>query len=165
MKKRLEKLWHRSKDEILELMKGEISLFDNITNPERKKIAHLFYKRSFLSDEIIFKEGSLSNVLYLLMSGEAIATHLKKDSSEGQIVLTFSPGENILLSTVLTPANRPYSLIAKSAPVFLALFDHDLEELLNLFPKIGVKLLYNISSMLSKQFNELGCTKTRVKGK
>ncbi len=85
MKKRLEKLWCRCKD--------EIALFKNISNLERKKIAHLFYKRSFLSEEIIFKEGSLSNVLYLLMSGEAVATHLKKDSSEGQVISTFSPSD------------------------------------------------------------------------
>lgn len=120
-------------------------LFGNFTPAEYKRIVLLGVLESRAQGEAIVKKGEKSREMYLLLGGKA------EVMLEGQRGAVLKPGDIFGEMAFVTGEQRSADVIA-SEDVSLLRIDHPvLERVLKRFPKIGCKLLLNISQILSRR--------------
>lgn len=135
----------KTKSDILK----SISMFAELEKPELKKVELIIHERTFEENEIIFYEGEPGVGMFIVKDGEVLLTKDKdgKEEKVDKIKTGEFFGELALL--IETPRLTKAKAAAKTR--LLGIFRPDLIDLINREPWLGVKILLNISKVLSER--------------
>jgi CRP/FNR family transcriptional regulator, cyclic AMP receptor protein len=133
----------------IELMR-ELPVFESLTTGELVQIERVLHERPYGPGEVVFNEGEPGAGLYIIKKGE-IAIR-KKVTGGDDIELAVIPersffGELALLDE--TP--RSASACAVSPSILYGFSKPDLEHLLERNQKLGVKIIINLSKLVTRR--------------
>lgn len=117
---------------------------------EVKKIALLGVIAGYKENEFIIKKGDLDREMYLILDGNVDVVIQK----EKKLVKTLQKGDIFGEMAFITGGERTADVIAKGPVELLKIDDRSLNNVKSKYPKIGAKIFYNMSRILSKRLKE-----------
>jgi len=132
----------------------EMPLFDGLHGPELKIVAKHMNYFELEKDEVLFKEGDIGDYVCFILSG---ALHVMKKSPEsGQRILlaTLTRNRSIGEMSVIDDTNRSATVKAYSRSKIIALTKKGFDLILEDHPKIGIKILKQISRLISMNLRQ-----------
>ena len=138
----------KSKQDPVIRVLAENLLFESLTSSELQYLAQRVYVRSYEAGEAVFSEGERGFGMYSIAKG-SIAIKTRATDSE-LLMTTLSQGSFFGEMTLIQPdALRSASAIATEPSVLIGFFKPDLEEIVLRKPALGVKILLQLSRILS----------------
>lgn len=137
---------------IAEALKDNV-LFCTLSRRELAYLATVVYERVYQPDEPIFHQNDRGFGMYVITKGRvAIKTH----TLEGEaLVTTLTKGSFFGELSLVDPENiRTASAIALDRTVVIGFFKPDLMEILERKPAMGVKILYQLATVLGRRLLE-----------
>ncbi len=136
----------------LEIFKNSYIL-KNFSEKEIKILLNHLHKRSYQKGEDIIKFGEPGYALYILVEGEVV---VKIPGDKGMIeVDILKKSEFFGEMALVTDAPRTATVTCKTDVEVYVLSRSDMEELIEIHPKIAARLLYNISSIIAERLKKL----------
>lgn len=128
-------------------------LFNTLSMRELKYLSNFVYERTYQPDEQIFEQDDRGVGMYLIASGRvAIRTH----NAQGEVLHTVL-GEGSFLGE-LALVDPQHLRTAQAVPlercVLIGFFKPDLEDIIQRNPAMGVKILFQLSTVLGKRLLE-----------
>lgn len=124
-------------------------LFKNFTSREIDKVLKFVTLRNFSTTEHVFFEGDLSSALYLILEG---SIDIVKQAPKKRLILThLSKGMFFGEIGIVHTSSRTATAIVTSDSLLLCIFKHDVDNVIKNYPRIGNKLLANISEILAQR--------------
>jgi CRP-like cAMP-binding protein len=157
-------LFRRSKSDehsIPECLKNNI-LFKNLNARELNYLSSLVYQRIYQTNEVIFRQNERGFGMYLIIKGNVSVRTL---TSEGETQVT-TLGEGSFfgeLALVESDNIRTASVVATERTLMIGFFKPDLLDLLESKPEMGVKILFQLSSVLARRLIETTDKITQLK--
>jgi CRP/FNR family transcriptional regulator len=142
---------HKRNEEEQELIKflGNVALFERLTKMERRNLQQYIYIKQFKEGEYIFKQGHPAVVLYIVKEGE-LKLCVEKDGKEIELD-KIEKYDFIGESAIFVEDRRPVSAITVKDSILLAISRKSVEGFAYRFPRAGVKILYKLGEILSRQ--------------
>jgi GNAT superfamily N-acetyltransferase len=134
----------------------EIPLFSGLNAEQIKRLASVCTVSTFEAGEIIFKEGGVSDRLYVILGGDVDITINKTGCSVGFVTSGECLGELSLLSTAPHSATATAQIRVEAA----VLDRHDLAELIRMRPDIGMQIYRNLARGLGKKLKRADYSST-----
>ncbi len=132
-----------------ELMKAS-PLFQGLKVSEIKKMVLFGVTVEYKENEYIVRRGELTKDMYLILDGNAEVILQKKD----KLMKSLQRGDIFGEMAYVTGEARTADIIAKGPVEVLKIDDKSLNNIKLRFPKIGAKIFYNMSRILSKRLIE-----------
>ncbi len=151
-------LFRRKKSEntsVTEVLKQNV-LFKTLTRREIRYLGSLVYERVYQADEPIFKQNDRGIGMYVISKGR-VAIRTQSPHAAGEEILVTTLAENSFFGelALVDPDNiRTASAIALERTVVIGFFKPDLMELLERKPAMGVKILFQLSTVLGRRLLE-----------
>ena len=133
----------------IELIK-ELPVFKSLTNGELVQIERVLHERQYAPGEVVFNEGEPGAGLYIIKKGEISIR--KKIAGGNDLQLAVIPersffGELALLDEI----PRSASAIAVTPTILYGFSKPDLEHLLERNQRLGIKIILNLSKLVSRR--------------
>lgn len=125
-----------------------ISFLRQLDRYELKLFARLLNSRLFKAGEYIFHENYPIAVMYIVADGE-VDIILENDPQEAIILSTYYKFGHFGEMGLFIETNRTASARAKTDSVLYAVSKKDFEHFIQISPKIGVKILFELAVQLS----------------
>ncbi|MFL5815586.1 MAG: Crp/Fnr family transcriptional regulator [Bdellovibrionia bacterium] len=138
--------------DLLRILKENV-LFSTLSMRELKYLSNFVYERTYESEEQIFEQGDRGVGMYLIASGRvAIRTH----NSQGDVLHTvLNEGSFLGELALVDPQHlRTAQAIPLERSVLIGFFKPDLEDIIQRNPAMGVKILFQLSTVLGKRLLE-----------
>jgi len=125
----------------------EIPLFGGLNGEQIKRLASVCTVAKFEAGEVIFREGGLSDRLYVVLDGKVDVAIGGVGRSVAAVTRSECLGELSLLATAAHSATAT----AQTAVEVAVLDRHDLAEIIRLRPDIGLQLYKNLAVEVGKK--------------
>jgi CRP-like cAMP-binding protein len=125
-------------------------LFRTLTGRELTYLATLVYERIYQPEEPIFHQNDRGLGMYLIAKGRVA---IKTSSSQGEVLVTVL-GEGSFFGelALIDPDNiRTASAVAAERTVLIGFFKPDLMEILERKPAMGVKIMFQLATVLGRR--------------
>jgi CRP-like cAMP-binding protein len=131
----------------------ENTLFCTLTPKELSYLGSLVYERVYQPEEPIFRQNDRGLGVYIITKGRV---SVKTQTSQGEVlVTTLSEGSFFGEIALVDPENvRTASVVATERSVIIGFFKPDLMEILERKPALGVKILFQLSTVLGRRLLE-----------
>lgn len=133
----------------------EVPIFDQLSPDEQEIVAKRLDVSNLGKGEVLFKEGSLGNTLYYLISGK-MEVHKASMDGKQTVLSTFSRGsiigEQALLE--LEPRRGATMVAVEDCRLFL-LNRNVFDDMVNDYPRVGVAILRGVGRMLSERLRTI----------
>src|SRR5215475_6045584 len=136
----------------IELLRN-VPVFRELSRKELLEVDGLLHERTYEKDEIIFEEGDAGHGIFIILSGKVRIKSRNKLLET--VVPEFGPGELLGELTLFDEAPRFATAIAAEPTVAVALFQAELASLLTKSKSIGVKVLMEISRIMSRRIRQI----------
>lgn len=138
-------------------------LFNTLTARELNYVASLVYERVYQPDEAIFQQNDRGLGMYMISKGQVA---IKSNSPHGEVLVTVLKEGSFFGEIALVEPNnlRTATAIATERSIILGFFKPDLLDLMNRNPAIGVKILFQLSSVLGRRLLETTDKMTHILG-
>lgn len=152
---------NKSTRQLLEVLKENV-LFQTLSNQELRYLASHVYERVYQPEEPVFKQNDRGLGMYILARGRIA---IRTSTPEGEIqVTTLQEGSFFGEIALVEPENiRTASAIALERTVVIGFFKPDLLEILERKPAMGVKILFQLSTVLGRRLLETTERITQIK--
>jgi CRP/FNR family cyclic AMP-dependent transcriptional regulator len=130
-------------------------IFKTLNNGEYEKIKDFFKEKRYKKDEIIVKEGEYSKKAFILKEGEVSV--IKETIYKNDYIITDikAGGEEFFGEVNLIDRGLVTSTIKAKTDVLVFEIDHnDFISIIDMYPTIGVKMLWIISYNLTKHLRK-----------
>lgn len=124
-----------------------IPVFQDLTSRELDQIKRILYLRSYQKDEVIFREGEPGLGMYIIEQG---LVHITLESGE-QMLAELCDGDFFGELSLLDDGPRSATAIAREDTRMICFFQPELMDLLNVTPRLGVKILLGLSRVLGER--------------
>lgn len=125
-----------------------VTLFYGLTSHQLGRIFHAMQKRRYHVGERLFQEGQIGKAVFIVRSGQVELTRETNDG-KNRVLGKLGPGQIFGEMALLEQLPRTASAtVIEDGDIYL-LYTAALESLIQHHPQIGVKLLRNMSVMLS----------------
>jgi CRP/FNR family transcriptional regulator, cyclic AMP receptor protein len=132
-----------------QLLQG-LSFFAPLQEPLRARLAGLARIEDFLGDSVIFREGTESRTLYVIILGHV--TLEMYVPGRGRVrILTLGHGDMLGWSAMLGNNVMTATAVATGPTRMIAFSSHDLRELCETDHEVGYQLMRQMSVALSKR--------------
>ena len=131
----------------------ENALFCTLSRRELKYLSNFVYERIFEPNEPVFRQTDRGVGMYLIASGRvAIKT---QGNAEENFVTELGEGSFLGELALVDPQHlRSANAVAAERSVLIGFFKPDLEDILARNPAMGVKILFQLSSVLGRRLLE-----------
>jgi CRP-like cAMP-binding protein len=103
---------------------------------------------TFSEGAAIFKEGDISELVYLLEEGQV--SLITQVPGHGQVtILTVGPGELLGWSSLFPPERKTAGAVAMESTRAIAINATKLRELTSTDPELGNKIMWNVAEVIS----------------
>ncbi|MGH1366420.1 MAG: cyclic nucleotide-binding domain-containing protein [Calditrichia bacterium] len=134
------------KETVREVLK-RVPIFDSLDKKELKAVERILHRREYRAGEVVFYEGDPAAGMYIIESG-----CVKVVFEETQQVLAeLNDGEFFGELALLDDSPRSATLIARSDCKMLGFFQMDLLGLVERSPKLGVKIVLRLASVVGER--------------
>ncbi len=140
------------KKALIDLLQENI-LFKTLTRKELKYISNFVYERAYQPSEAVFQQGDRGLGMYIIAKGRVA---IKTQNAQSEVlVTTLSEGSFFGEIALVDPDNvRTASAVAAEETIAIGFFKPDLSEILERNPVIGVKILFQLATVLGKRLVE-----------
>ena len=135
-----------SQNPILKVL-SEIPIFKNLSSKELKGIANLVHERTYKKDEPVFKKLAPAEGMYVIIEGKVEIS----DPDSGITFVTLGSGDFFGELALLDEEPRSAMAVAIEPSKLVGFFRTDLLTLMNRDPKIGNKILFDLSCVLGER--------------
>ena len=126
----------------------EISIFDSLGSDELRVVAKYMNFMDFRPREIVFREGEKGD--YVCFVAEGSLTVLKKNEKGRHVTIALlNKGRSIGEMSVIDDFPRSATVKARNETTLVILTRKGFDQILEIYPNIGVKILKGISRLLS----------------
>jgi hypothetical protein len=150
---RLISSWDLIKVKINEATIASSQLFKGMKRSELKKVVLMGVLREFRDGDVIVQQGTNGREMYLILEGDA-EVRVDKAGGAGVEVKKLIRGDIFGEIALITGEKRSANVIASGAVNVLQIDERSLANVKERFPRIGAKLYYNLSSILSDRLRE-----------
>ncbi|MCZ6706051.1 MAG: cyclic nucleotide-binding domain-containing protein [Bacteroidetes bacterium] len=134
------------KESTLDLLET-IPVFEELNSRELQAVERILYRRTFSPGEIIFRQGDPGVGMYILGEGE-----VEIRSEPDQTVLTIlGVGSFFGEVSLLNEVPRSATAAASTECVLWGFFRPELMDLIERWPKLGVKILLHLAQIAGKR--------------
>lgn len=128
-------------------------LFCTLTTRELSYLSSLVYERVYQPGEPVFQQYDRGLGMYVIIKGRIA---IKTESPQGEtLITTLSEGSFFGEIALVDPNNvRTASAVSVERSILVGFFKPDLMEIIERKPTIGVKILYQLSTVLGRRLNE-----------
>ncbi len=132
----------------------KVPLFSEITSSEMKRVRRLLHRRVFQPGELIFREGEAGWGMYFIESGLVRITGLDRRQQEVEYAL-LTKNEFFGEFALVGSEPRSATALAVMQSVLHGFFKSDLDELIDKDPRLGCKILAQLSQVLSQRLEAM----------
>ena len=133
----------------IELMR-ELPVFESLTTGELVQIERVLHERHYTPGEVVFNEGEPGAGLYLIKKGEISIR--KKIMGSDDLQLALIPERSFFGElALLDEMPRSASAIAVTQSILYGFSKPDLEHLLERNQRLGIKIIMNLSKLVSRR--------------
>ena len=133
----------------IELMR-ELPVFESLTTGELVQIERVLHERHYTPGEVVFNEGEPGAGLYLIKKGEISIR--KKIMGSDDLQLALIPERSFFGElALLDEMPRSASAIAVTQSILYGFSKPDLEHLLERNQRLGIKIILNLSKLVSRR--------------
>ncbi len=150
-----------NKNKLIHSLKENYTFFSDFTDTELQHIFMISSKKVYPKGSVIFKENTIGNQMYILISGEVIITKKFKDNEE-TILNTLKTGDSFGEMAIMDYSPRYATATAKMDSILIAISEVILR---NSEPKLCLKLYKNLSSVLSEKLKKSDATANALRTK
>lgn len=140
------------KDELAFL--SSIPVFDSLSKRQIRKIYSVVHHRNFEKGEVVFRKGDPGVGLYLIRDG-AVEIYNEFPDMTRILLANLHSGDFFGEISLLNDSPRSATVVAVRTTVLLGLFRHDLLDLMDSDPALGVKLVYRLSQIVAERLRIL----------
>ncbi len=128
-------------------------LFCTLSQSELKYLSAIVYERIYQVNEPIFQQNDRGLGMYLITKGQIA---IKTKTRRGEVLVTVLTEDSFFGEIALVdPGNlRTASAVAIERSVVIGFFKPDLIEILERKPAMGVKILFQLSTVLGRRLQE-----------
>jgi len=132
--------------------------FSSLNESERKQVASCFNKIELTKNEILFRQGDLSDNIYILMEGNLSAELI---NAEGEITIIGYVGAGETVGEMGALSNEPRSLTIKAInnATLLKITAHDFIDIGNKYPSIMFAVMRHMISRTSSIIQTISAEK------
>ncbi len=141
-------------EEIAQILAG-INIFEGLSTLERSRIAKFFLRKSYKPNDSIIKESEPGDGMFVIREGAVKVTKSLGDGGE-KVLANLVDGNFFGELALLDGYPRSASVIAMNNTDMLELYRASLMELINKWPRIGVKVMFNLAKILGERIRESG---------
>ena len=136
----------------IEMLKN-IPVFHTLDRSEIRVVEALLHERTYEKDEILFEEGDPGHGMFIIVSGKVRlkSSHKLLESA----LFEFGPGDTLGEMSLFDEAPHNATVFAVEPTVAVALFQAELSSLLMNHTSIGVRVLMEISRIVSRRARQL----------
>jgi CRP/FNR family cyclic AMP-dependent transcriptional regulator len=151
----------RKRSDLVRTLKDNV-LFCKLTQRELNYLSNFVYERVFEPNEVIFSQSDRGVGMYLIASGRvAIKTH---STSDEYYITELGEGSFLGELSLVDPEHiRSANAIALDRAKLIGFFKPDLEDILARNPAMGVKILFQLSTVLGRRLLETTDKITQLK--
>jgi CRP-like cAMP-binding protein len=126
---------------------AQVPVFDELGEPELRRVAEVAVPRRFRPGEVVFREGDDSDTCYVVDRGHARA--LREHPDGRQITLaTFGPGDIFGELAMFDDERRSATVEANDDLAVVGILGGDMRRLMREHPDIAVKLVISLGRRL-----------------
>lgn len=129
---------------------SSVPVFDSLSKHQIRKIYSVVHVRNFDEGEIVVRKGDPGVGLFIIRDG-AVEVYNEFPDLTRMKIAELSTGDFFGEISLLNDSPRSATVIAVRTSVLLGLFRHDLLELMNSDPVLGVKLVYRLSQIVAER--------------
>lgn len=126
-----------------------ISLFNDLSWLELRRLELIMHERTYQPDETVFYEGEPGVGMYIVRSGEI--SLVKDEGPKERPLAKFRQGDFFGEVALLTELPRTATARAAETTILMGFFRPDLLNLLTSHPKMGTKVLLRISQIVAQR--------------
>jgi CRP/FNR family cyclic AMP-dependent transcriptional regulator len=145
---------NQSEDEELAAMLGRQPVFDNLTSRELRRVERIVHRRRFGVGEVVIQAWVPRSGLFVVETG-GVDVVRQLSSGESIVIGSLGPGELLGEFAILDDSPRSTSIVASEPSDMIGFFRPDLMDLVETDPKLGFKILYRVSQIMSGRLNEV----------
>jgi len=134
------------KDSTLELLET-IPIFEELNLRELRAVERILYRRTFSPDEIIFSQGDPGVGMYILGEGEVEI----RSEPDQTVLTTLRVGSFFGEVSLLNEVPRSATAAASTECVLWGFFRPELMDLIERWPKLGVKILLHLAQIAGRR--------------
>lgn len=127
---------------------AQLAIFKDLSNRETTRLMKVLKEKTYLKDEILFRQGDASRALFIIFKGKV---DLQKMSADGSLKTIGHVGTGEFFGEMALLEDMPRNLTAiatEKTHVFM-LFKHTLDNLVLEKSKIGIFVLHYLAKALS----------------
>jgi CRP-like cAMP-binding protein len=128
--------------------------FATLSKKEISLISNIIHNRHYLAGEYIFCQGDPGIGLYILIDGEIEITYADEKGNCLRFA-AFSKGDFFGELALVDGEKRNASAIAKTDVKLAVIFKPDLDEFIEKFPKIGIRIMLGIARIVTTRLRKL----------
>lgn len=138
-------------------------LFSTLTPRELTYLTELVYERVYQPNEPIFQQDDRGLGMYIISRGKIA---IQSQSLHDQVLVTVLGDGSFFgeMALIDRENSRTASAVALERSVLIGFFISDLSEILERKPVMGVKILFQLSSVLAKRLQETTKKITQLTG-
>ena len=129
---------------------SKIPLFEGLSHRELQEVDRLLQHKTYQSGELIFQQDNPGVGLFIVVTGSVEVKHEEDDGTVLELA-TAKPGEFFGELALLDDAPRTASAVAVDQTSVVALFRTDLLALSETRPRLGVKILMQLSQIVAER--------------
>lgn len=136
-------------------------ILKDLTDEELQLVLMATTPRRFRADEVIMREGEAGEVMYIMCAGTVAITkrltlELGDDTPREKVMVRFRAEEGIILGemALIESDVRSATVTAMTDCLMLELTKEKFYQILEKYPKIGVKILLRLAQALSRRLRK-----------
>ena len=148
--------WYKTESETITIIK-KIPVFSELNNKDLNEVSKLLHDRTYKSEEYVFKRHAPGEGMFIIQSG-TVKIIVGEASGDSQVLAELSSGDFFGEMALLEDEVRSAAAIATDHSKLLGFFQSDLQTLIERKPKLGNKILQNLSKVVCtrlRKTNEL----------
>ena len=134
------------KESTLDLLET-IPVFEELNSRELQAVERILYRRTFSPGEIIFRQGDPGVGMYILGEGEVEI----RSEPDQTVLTTLRVGSFFGEVSLLNEVPRSATAAASTECVLWGFFRPELMDLIERWPKLGVKILLHLAQIAGKR--------------
>jgi CRP/FNR family cyclic AMP-dependent transcriptional regulator len=140
------------KKALIETLQENI-LFRTLTKRELRYISNFVYERTYEANEAVFHQSDRGLGMYIIAKG---CVAIKTQNNQSEVLVTTLSEGSFFGEIALVDSNtvRTASAVALEKTTAIGFFKPDLSEILDRNPGIGVKILFQLATVLGKRLVE-----------